>query len=124
MDLKSTLCSSFALLTFLILSGICVFQYDYFDMHSVMSMMYRIVPATVVMGILGRMMGAILDKPKNLADSDYQTAVMQELKKMDKNMTMAELSKKLSPEVELPLEEIQVEMPKEEDNKNSEPKGE
>ncbi len=122
MDLKSTLCSSFALLTFLILSGICVFQYDYFDMRAIVSMMSRIVPATIVMGLLGRMMGTILDKPKNLADSDYQSAVMSELKKIDKNMTMAELSKKLSPEVELPPEEIQIQMPQDEDNKNKEPK--
>ena len=124
MDLKSTLSSGFALFTFLILSGVCVFQYDYFDMRAIISMMYRIVPATVVMGILGRMMGSILDKPKNLADSDYQSAVMSELKKIDKNMTMAELSKKLSPEVELPPEEIQVELPNGEDAANKEKKSE
>ncbi len=117
MDLKSTLCTSFAVITFLVLSGICLFNYDYIDMNSVMSMMYRIVPATVVMGILGRMMGAILDKPKNLADSDYQTDVLQALKKMDRNMTMSELSKKLSPEVEVP-EEVKIQTPENETEEN------
>ncbi len=117
MDLKSTLCTSFAILTFLVMAGICMFNYSYIDMNSVISMMCRIVPATIVMGILGRMMGAILDKPKNLADSDYQTDVLQALKKMDRNMTMAELSKKLSPEVELP-EEIQIQTPETEKEEN------
>ena len=117
MDLKSTLCTSFAVITFLVLSGICLFNYDYIDMNSVISMMYRIVPATVVMGILGRMMGAILDKPKNLADSDYQTDVLQALKKMDRNMTMSELSKKLSPEVEVP-EEVKIQTPENETEEN------
>ncbi len=117
MDFKSTLCTSFAVITFLVISGICLFNYDYIDMNSVISMMYRIVPATVVMGILGRMMGAILDKPKNLADSDYQTDVLQALKKMDRNMTMSELSKKLSPEVEVP-EDVKIQTPENETEEN------
>lgn len=95
-----------------------MFNYEYIDMNSVISMMYRIVPATIVMGILGRMMGAILDKPKNLADSDYQTDVLQALKKMDKNMTMSELSKKLSPLPEIPPEEMQIQTPENETEQN------
>ncbi len=95
-----------------------MFNYEYIDMNSVISMMYRIVPATIVMGILGRMMGAILDKPKNLADSDYQTDVLQALKKMDKNMTMSELGKKLAPLPEIPPEEMQIQTPENETEQN------
>ena len=124
MDLKSTLCTTFAVLTFMILAGICLFKYEYIDMNSIISMMYRIVPATIVMGLLGRMMGAILDKPKNLADSDYQTDVLQALKKMDKNMTMSELSKKLSPIPEIKPEDIQVQTPENENTEENEQKPE
>ena len=120
MDLKSTLCTAFAVITFMVMAGICLINYEYVDMISVVSMMYRIVPATIVMGLLGRMMGAILDKPKNLADSDYQTDVLQALKKMDKNMTMSELSKKLAPIPEIKPEDIQIQTPEDEAEQNEE----
>ncbi len=120
MDLKSTLCTSFATITFMVMAGICLFNYEYINMNSIISMMCRIVPATIVMGILGRMMGSILDKPKNLADSDYQSDVLQALKKLDKNMSMSELSKKLAPISDTQSEEMQIQTPEDEVKENEE----
>ena len=120
MDLKTTLSSTFAAITFIILAGISVFKYDKMDMGAVFSLMWRTVPATIIMGVLGRMMGSILDKPKNLADSDYQTDVLKALKKLDKNMTMADLNAKLAPVEDLP-NDIEIQIPQPNNGDKNEP---
>ena len=100
--LKNSLCSSFAAITFIILAGVSVLHMGRMDMDSVFTLMWRTVPPTIIMAILGRFMGSILDSPKNLADSDYRSDVLSALKKMDKKMTLADLSQKLAPIPEEP----------------------
>ena len=102
MEFKDTLCSTFASITFVILAMISIPHYERIDLYAILNIIGRTVPATVVMGLLGRMMGAILDQPKNLTDADYRTDVLKALKRLDKNMTMADLTEKLKPVEDIP----------------------
>lgn len=117
MNLSYTLSATFASVTFVVLACLSIFKIGRMDMASVFELMIRTVPPTIIMGILGKMMGSILDKPKNLADSDYQTAVLKGLKKINKNITLSDLSEKLAPIEEIP-EELQIQLPPEQGDKN------
>ena len=92
----------FAALTMLILGSICFTRMGVINMHTVVSSAMLIVPAVVIMGYLGQRMGQIMDNPKNRADADYKIAVLNALKKMDKSITLEELNKKLTKQVEEP----------------------
>ncbi len=118
MDLKSSFCSSLAAVTFIILSIISVTKINLTGVDSVVTLALRTVPATIVMGILGRIMGGILDRPRNLADSDYQTDVLKALKKYDRKMTLADLNEKLKPVEEAPPE-IQIQAPEAQPEQNN-----
>lgn len=115
MNLSYTLSSTFAAITFIVLACISIFKIGTIDISTVFELMLRTVPATIIMGILGKLMGSILDRPKNLADSDYQTDVLKGLKKINKNMTLSDLSEKLAPIEEAP-DEIQIQAPQEGEN--------
>ena len=117
MDLKTSLSSSFASVTFIVLAIISVFKYDKIDSAAMFSLMLRTVPAAIVMGFLGRMLGAILDTPRNLADSDYQTDVLKALKQLDRNITLSDLQEKLKPIQDLP-DDLEILLPEEKDSKN------
>ena len=64
--------------------------------------LYFLIPAVVVMGILGTKIGEIVDNPRNRADADYKLAVLNALKKMDKSITLQELNEKLTQTVSEP----------------------
>lgn len=117
MNLSYTLSSTFASITFIVLACLSILKIGRMDMSSVFELMIRTVPPTIIMGILGKMMGSILDRPKNLADSDYQTDVLKGLKKINKNMTLSDLSEKLAPIEEAP-DDIQIQLPPEQGDKN------
>ena len=107
--LEQAFMSGFATVTFIVLAIISILKFDKVDMTAMYSLMWRTIPATVVMGLLGKWMGSILDRPKNIADSDYTIDVLKALKQLDKNMTMADLNEKLSPIQELP-DDIQMQI--------------
>ena len=80
-------------------------------MHSICATAAVLIPAVVVMGLLGQLIGDIVDNPKNRADADYKVAVLNALKKMDKSITLQELNEKLTKQVaepDLPDEEDDV----------------
>lgn len=107
--LEQAFTSGFATVTFIVLAIISILKFDKVDMAAMYSLMWRTIPATLVMGLLGKLMGSILDRPKNIADSDYTIDVLNALKQLDKNMTMADLNEKLSPIQELP-DDIQMQI--------------
>ena len=72
------------------------------DAQSIMATSVVLVPAVIVMGILGQKIGEIVDNPKNRADADYKLAVLNALKKMDKSITLQELNEKLTKTVAEP----------------------
>lgn len=118
-NLTSSFCASLAAITFIVLAFFSIANVGLTGIDSIYAIAIRTIPATVVMGFLGKIMGAILDSPKNLDDSDYQTDVLKALKKLDRKMTLADLNEKLSPITEEENAEIQIQAPeanKPEDN--------
>ena len=92
----------FVSITILVIGSICIVRMGAINMHTICSMAVILVPAVVILGYLGQMMGHIVDNPKNKADADYKIAVLNALKKMDKSITLQELNEKLSKQVDEP----------------------
>ena len=72
------------------------------DAHAIFATAKLLIPAVIIMGLLGERLGYIIDNPKNITDADYKLAVLNALKKMDKSMTLEELNEKLTKNVTEP----------------------
>jgi len=92
----------FISITIITIGSICFLRMGAINMHTIMATGMILIPAVVIMGYLGQLMGDIVDNPKNKADADYKIAVLNALKKMDKSITLQELNEKLSKQVEEP----------------------
>ena len=92
----------FISITIITIGSICILRMGTINMHTIMATGMILIPAVVIMGYLGQLMGDIVDNPKNKADADYKIAVLNALKKMDKSITLQELNEKLSKQVEEP----------------------
>ena len=92
----------FAVVTFLTLAIVFIIKVGTIDAHTVYAMGFVLLPAVIVMGILGQEIGKIIDNPQNRADADYKLAVLNALKKMDKSITLQELNEKLTKQVAEP----------------------
>lgn len=88
--------------TIIVLGSICLIRMGAINMHTICASAFILIPAVVIIGYLGQLMGDIVDNPKNKADADYKIAVLNALKKMDKSITLQELNEKLSKQVEEP----------------------
>jgi hypothetical protein len=89
-------------ITMLVIGTMCLLKIGTIDMHSIISTGAVMIPAVIVMGMLGQKIGEIIDNPKNRDDADYKLAVLNALKKMDKSMTLQELNEKLTKTVAEP----------------------
>ena len=92
----------FVAITIIIIGAISIIKIGTVDLHAILATGSVLVPAVVVMAILGQKIGEIFDNPKNRADADYKLAVLNALKKMDKSMTLQELNEKLTKTVAEP----------------------
>lgn len=92
----------FIVITILTIGTLSIIRVGAIDFHAIMTTGEVLVPAIVIMGILGYRIGLIVDNPKNRADADYKIAVLNALKKMDKSMTLQELNEKLTKQVAEP----------------------
>lgn len=92
----------FIVVTVLIIGTVSIVRVGFIDLHAILTTAAVLIPATIVMGYLGQRMGEIVDNPKNRADADYKTAVLDALKKMDKSITLQELNEKLTKQVAEP----------------------
>ena len=92
----------FIMVTMLTIGTICFIKIGTIDMHAIIATSVVLIPAVVVMGFLGQKIGEIVDNPKNRDDADYKLAVLNALKKMDKSITLQELSEKLTKTVAEP----------------------
>lgn len=102
MDYTENIRNFFVVVTMLVIGTISFVKIGTIDAHSVMATGVVLIPAVVVMGILGQKIGEIVDNPKNRADADYKLAVLNALKKMDKSITLQELNEKLTKTVAEP----------------------
>ncbi|MCQ2754044.1 MAG: hypothetical protein MJ231_03245 [bacterium] len=92
----------FIVVTLLVIGSIMVYKIRVIDMHTIFAMSKVLIPAIIIMGFLGGKIGSIVDNPKNKADADYKSAVLNALKRMDKSMTLQELNDKLTKTVAEP----------------------
>ena len=92
----------FMVVTLLVIGTISIVKIGTIDMHTVIATCKILIPALIIMGILGHKIGQIMDNPKNRADADYKLAVLNALKKMDKSITLQELNEKLTKTVSEP----------------------
>ena len=102
MDYTENIRNFFIVVTMLVLGTISFVKIGAIDAHSIIATSILIIPAVVVMGILGQKIGEIVDNPRNRADADYKLAVLNALKKMDKSITLQELNEKLTKTVAEP----------------------
>ena len=102
MDYTENIRNFFIVVTMLVIGTISFIKIGTIDAHSIMATGIVLIPAVVVMGILGQKIGEIMDNPKNRADADYKLAVLNALKKMDKSITLQELNEKLTKTVAEP----------------------
>ena len=102
MDYTENIRNFFIVITMLVIGTISFVKIGTIDAHSIMATSVVLVPAVIVMGILGQKIGEIVDNPKNRADADYKLAVLNALKKMDKSITLQELNEKLTKTVAEP----------------------
>ncbi len=89
----------FIAITLLVIGTISIVKIGTIDLHTIIATGMILVPAVVIMGLLGQKIGEIMDNPKNRDDADYKIAVLNALKKMDKSLTLQELNDKLSKNV-------------------------
>lgn len=92
----------FIVITILVIGTVCILKIGVIDLHTILATASVLVPAVVVMGLVGQKMGEIIDNPKNRADADYKLAVLSALKKMDKSISLQELNEKLTKQVAEP----------------------
>ena len=102
MDYTENIRNFFIVCAVLVLGTISLVKIGTIDLHSIMATGALVVPAAIVLGILGQKIGEIADNPKNRADADYKQAVLSALKKMDKSITLQELNEKLTKTVAEP----------------------
>ena len=92
----------FIVITTLVIGTVCILKIGVIDLHTILATASVLVPAVIVMGLVGQKMGEIIDNPKNRADADYKLAVLSALKKMDKSISLQELNEKLTKQVAEP----------------------
>ena len=92
----------FISITIIVIGSICFIRMGAINMHTICSTAFILVPAVVIIGYLGQMMGDIVDNPRNKADADYKIAVLNALKRMDKSITLQDLNEKLTKQVQEP----------------------
>jgi hypothetical protein len=102
MDYTENLRKLFVVITILVLGTISFVKIGTIDWHAIIATGGVLVPAVVIMGLLGHKMGELIDNPKNRQDADYKIAVLNALKKMDKSITLQELNEKLTKQVAEP----------------------
>ena len=85
----------FIIITLIVLGSINLIKIEHIDMHALLLMFKVVVPACIVMGVIGFKMEEIINNPKNKAEADYTVSVLNALKKMDKSITLQELNEKL-----------------------------
>ena len=102
MDYTENIRNIFIVLTVIVLGSISILKIGTIDLHAIISTGSFLIPAMIVMGILGQKIGEIVDNPKNRADADYKLAVLNALKKMDKSISLQGLNEKLKKTVAEP----------------------
>lgn len=80
---RKRLAAVFASFAILIMGTASLLQSMSLDYYSVLNTLNKIIPAGFVMGILGWVMGTILDQPRKSRRGNYRALIAQELAKYE-----------------------------------------
>jgi len=70
---RKRLAAIFASFSILIMGALSLLESQSLDYYSVLGTLEKIIPASIVLGGLGWVMGMVLDKPKRVHKLDYTT---------------------------------------------------
>lgn len=80
---KQKLSAVFASFAVLIMGTISLLESMSIDYYSVLSTLIKVVPASIIMGILGWVMGMILDQPRRRRRTGHNHLFVNEIMKND-----------------------------------------
>lgn len=89
MQHRKRLAAVFASISILIMGTASLLQSMSLDYYSVLSTLIKIIPASIVIGTLGWVMGMILDQPKKRRKIGYNSAFVNNIMKNEFNETAA-----------------------------------
>lgn len=80
---RKRLAAIFASFAILIMGSVSLFQNMSIDYYSVLGTLQKIIPASIIIGGLGWVMGMILDRPKKRSITKYNSLYLKTLAKED-----------------------------------------
>ena len=84
-------CTAFVCLSFLIFGTIQILSCGDMSYDTVVGLLAKVVPACLILGVLGYKIGDIMDHPRGKS-TDYKSIIMDELENIDANMDFSGLS--------------------------------
>ena len=87
---RQRLAAIFASFSILIMGALSLVQSMSLDYYSVLNTLEKVVPASIILGGLGWIMGMILDKPKKRNKISYNSLFVKDLTKSDKSTENSE----------------------------------
>jgi len=85
-------CTAFICVSFLILGTIHMLACGDMSYDAVYGLFVKVLPACLVLGLIGYKIGDIFDHPKGRKADDYRSLIMDELENLDENMDFNGLS--------------------------------
>lgn len=95
---RKRLAAIFASFTILIMGTASLLESMALDYYSVLNTLEKVIPASVILGSLGWIMGMILDKPKKKRKISYNNLFLNDLVK---NAKASEASEIVPPETQI-----------------------
>lgn len=80
---RKRLAAIFASFSILVMGALSLMQSMSLDYYSVVNTLEKIVPASLIMGALGWVMGMILDRPRVRRSSGYNSVFMKDVMRKD-----------------------------------------
>jgi len=80
---RQKLAAVFASFTILMVGALSLLESMSLDYYSVLNTLEKVIPASLIMGGLGYVMGMILDQPKRRSRTNYSNFYINELMKKD-----------------------------------------
>lgn len=78
---RKKLAAIFASFSIVIMGGISLFESMSLDYYSVISTLEKVIPASIILGGLGWVMGMVLDRPRRRRSGGYNNLFVNEVMK-------------------------------------------
>lgn len=83
LEYKKNLSAIFVCMTILVIGTSSLLESMSLDYYAVTNTLMKIIPASIIMGGLGWLMGMVLDKPKRRSGINYSNMFIQQMIKND-----------------------------------------